>query len=338
MWFMTAGKAKTSDVYYIVVLKNGKARTYRIYDDDTTLGKVSKMSNGEAIRFAKQQDKKYFDASVKELKLAKNRNGHDGFNADFQDEINIPSYNTLAKNDNLVGLAIDSDYYDKFDEPLHVIFNKNGQMTSSNKGTTIPNDVYVDHATIPVSTDENQQNMVIQNRVYDAVIDQAEDSSYHAPEAVTVKATSKTDDSGNDIVSQKVTIRYTDNLDSDKIADNFLSMAEKSPSMMKQLYDGQKKFFDVNHGEGAETATTAQAGDAQKAYQNTVDKMFTKKFCASLTKGVFGNHQEDYTLHLEEPTEFDIYDANFIGYYRGKGNGYLVTKAQNDKQTAVFAK
>ena len=67
VWFMTAGKVKISDFYYIVVLKNGKARTYRIYDDDTTLGKVSKMSNGEAIRYAKQQDKKYFNASVKDL-------------------------------------------------------------------------------------------------------------------------------------------------------------------------------------------------------------------------------------------------------------------------------
>lgn len=64
---MTAGKVKTSDFYYIVVLKNGKARTYRIYDDDTTLGKVSKISNSEAIRYAKQQDKKYFNASVKDL-------------------------------------------------------------------------------------------------------------------------------------------------------------------------------------------------------------------------------------------------------------------------------
>ena len=108
--------------------------------------------------------------------------------------------------------------------------------------------------------------------------------------------------------------------------------------MMKQLYDGQNKFFDVNHSEGAETATTGQAEDAQKDYQNTINKLFTKKFCALLIEGVFGNHQEDYTLHLEEPTEFDIYNASFIGYYRGKGNGYLVTKLQNYKQTAVFAK
>ena len=63
-----------------------------------------------------------------------------------------------------------------------------------------------------------------------------------------------------------------------------------------------------------------------------------RRSSASLTEGVFGNHQEDYTLRLEETTEFDIYDASFIGYYCGKGNGYLVTKAQNYKQTAIFAK
>ena len=78
--------------------------------------------------------------------------------------------------------------------------------------------------------------------------------------------------------------------------------------------------------------------DANSAFENDVNKLFTKKFCSSLTKDVFGNYQEKYTLNLEEPADFDIYDARFIGYYRGSGNGYLVTKAQNDKQTAVFAK
>ncbi len=49
--------------------------------------------------------------------------------------------------------------------------------------------------------------MVIQNRVYDAIIDHADESGYHAPEAV-VKATSKTDDPGNDIVSQSYYLLY----------------------------------------------------------------------------------------------------------------------------------
>ena len=159
--------------------------------------------------------------------MAKENKGHDGFNADFQNAVNMPSYTTLAKNENLIGLATDSDYVDDNDNTLHVTFNKDGKMTSSKKGITIPNDVYADHASIPSSTDDQSRNMVIQNRVSDAIIDHADESGYHAPEAVAVK-----------------------------IADNFLSIAEKNPSMMKQLYDGQNKFFDFNHGEGAETATT----------------------------------------------------------------------------------
>lgn len=147
--------------------------------------------------------------------MAKENKGHDGFNADFQNAVNMPSYTTLPKNEKLIGLAIHSDYVDDNDNTLHLTFNKDGKMTSSKKGTTIPNDVYADHASIPSSTDDQSRNMIIQNRVYDVIIDHADESGYHAPEAVAVKATSKTDDSGNDIVSQKFTIRYTNNLDSE---------------------------------------------------------------------------------------------------------------------------
>lgn len=335
VWFMSTGKAKTSSIYYIIVLKNGKARTYRMYDDDTTLGKVSKMSNGEAIRFAKKQDKKYFEKSADEVNLAKDGNGHYGFNADFKSGMNVLSFLMLKKDDKCVGAAINSGYRDDQDNPLYVTFNPDGKMTSSRKGIKIPNSTYTENAEIPTSTDKDNKNYVISNRIYDALIDHIHESSYHSPEAVTVKAKTKTDDSGNDIVEQKATVQFTNNFDSDQLADNFLSLAEKNPSMMKRLYDGKKKMYDINM---SEAGAGNQYDAANSSYKNDVNKLFSKKFCYSLTKGIFGNYQEDYTINLEEPADFDIYDARFIGYYRGSGNGYLVTKAQNDKQTAVFAK
>lgn len=335
VWFMTTGKAKTSNVYYIVVLKNGKSRTYRVYDDNTTLGKISKMSNGEVIRYAKQQDKKYFEASAKEAALANDRDVHDGFNADFKPAITLPSFVTLSKDNKLIGTGIDSGYRDDDNNILYVTFNPAGKMTSSAKGLRLPSDVTTDNIELPTSTDTNGENKEIINRVYDGLIDHIHQGRYHAPQSVAVKAKTRTDDSGNDIVEQKVTIQYTNNVDSDQIADNFLAMAEKNSSIMKQLYNGRKKIDEAGKDDNS---TAGQMEDANSAFENDVNKLFTKKFCSSLTKDVFGNYQEKYTLNLEEPADFDIYDARFIGYYRGSGNGYLVTKAQNDKQTAVFAK
>lgn len=335
VWFMTTGKAKTSNVYYIVVLKNGKSRTYRVYDDNTTLGKISKMSNGEVIRYAKQQDKKYFEVSDKEAALANDRDVHDGFNADFKPAITLPSFVTLSKDNKLIGTGIDSGYRDDDNNILYVTFNPAGKMTSSAKGLRLPSDVTTDNIELPTSTDMNGENKEIINRVYDGLIDHIHQGRYHAPQSVAVKAKTRTDDSGNDIVEQKVTIQYTNNVDSDQIADNFLAMAEKNPSIMKQLYNGRKKIDEAGKNDNS---TAGQMEDANSAFENDVNKLFTKKFCSSLTKDVFGNYQEKYTLNLEEPADFDIYDARFIGYYRGSGNGYLVTKAQNDKQTAVFAK
>lgn len=96
VWYMSTGQAKDSNVYYIIILKNGKARTYCTYDDDTTLGKISKMSDSQVIRFARAQDKKYFDVSAKEASIAMN-NQHYGFNNDLEAAITMPQFSLLKR-------------------------------------------------------------------------------------------------------------------------------------------------------------------------------------------------------------------------------------------------
>lgn len=333
VWYMATGQAKDSNVYYIIVLKNGKARTYRMYDDDTTLGKVSKMSNSQAIRYAKDQDKKYFDVSAKEASMAMD-DEHNGFNADFQSAITMPEFSMLTKDGKATGLAIKTNNEDTTEGTKYVTFNADGKMTSSAKGTAqLPDGVAMsDPMDIPASTDNNDSNKAIIKKVYGGVIDHIKKTSYQAPEAMKVKATSKTDDSGNDIISQEATIQYTSGVDGDAVKDNFLDMAENDPSMVKRLYQLAKTYYDAEH------VTNEKVDATFAAYKDGVDKMFTKRFCYDLTKDVFSNEQEEYTMTLKEPLGFDIYNAHFIGYYRGAHNGYLVTKAQNDKQDAIFAK
>lgn len=337
VWLMSTGQAKDSDVYYIIVLQNGKARTYRTYDDDTTLGKLSKMSDRQTISYAKKQDKKYFEASAKEAKLAKN-NEHDGFNADLKSSINLPSYYKLVKDNKIIGTALDTGKVNDQDDPYLVTFNSQGKRTSSKDGVTeLPNDVTKQYESVPESTDQNGSNHQILDNAYNGLIEHINETHYAAPKAVKVKATSKTDDSGNNIVSQRATVQYTSSTDSDEITSNFLSMAEKDPSIMKKLYDLQKGYEKAE--ENYDTGDGAQLQkDAETASREGFAKMFDKNFCYKLTKGVFGNYTEDYTINLDSTVDFDIYDAHYIGYFRGSKNGYLVTKAQNDKQTAVFAK
>lgn len=335
VWFMSTGKAKDSSVYYIIILRNGKAETYRTYDDNTTLGKISKMNNSEIINYAKEQDKKYFNASVKETTLGK-RNKHAGFNADFKSPIWMPEYFVLKKDDKLIGIAINA--YKNSQLPAYVIFNADGKVTSDKNGTTqIPKGATITSVRLPTSTNKSENNMVLRDRLYDSLITHIKETDYVPPKPVKVKATSKTDDSGNNIVKQKVTIQYTESLKTTWIERNFLAIAKNNPPMMKQLYHLEQTKVEAA-AESRTSSDSKKTDDARKMYLDGVNKMFTKKVCYDLMNNVFGNYQEEYTLHLEEPTEFSIYDNRFIGYFRGSSNGYLVTKAQNDKQTAVFAK
>lgn len=334
VWYMTTGQAKDSSVYYIIVLKNGKARTYRVYDDDTTLGKVSKMNDSQAIRYAKIQDKKYFDASSKEASLVVN-DEHAGFNNDFEESyINMPKLSLLKKDDKVMGLAIPIQ-----DESgmSYVTFNANGKMTSGIKGVKqLPEDVSMTESiSFPDSTDKDNSNKAITKKIYNGVAEHAKNTNYQAPEAMKVKASSKTDDSGNNIISQTATIQYTSSVDGSGVTDNFLKLAQGNPAMIARIYQLDKADYEA---ENSEDPSTSKVDSAVATFNTGVDKMFTKKFCYDLTKGVFSNDQEEYTMNLKETTGFDIYDAHFIGYYRGTHNGYLVTKAQNDKQDAVFAK
>ncbi|WP_295745529.1 hypothetical protein [uncultured Limosilactobacillus sp.] len=336
VWFMSTGQSKNSDVYYIIVLKNGKARTYRTYDNDTTLGKVSKMSDHEAIAYAKKQDKKYFDASAKEVNLAIHGD-HDGFNADIEDGLSMPRYSLLERDNKLAGLGIKTGRQNSDNQDYIVTFNKDGHLTSSEKGTTQLNpELRVEHAAFPENLDLQNNDQTLKKKLYAGLKQNVENASYKAPEPMKVRTKTKTDDSGNEIVNQKVTIQYTDNFDSSLVQDNFLALAKKDPSMMKQLYGWQKTFEDLHDDMGPNY--NERYDRAQSDYNNGINKIMSKKFCKELTDGVFGNYQEEYTLNLENPADFDIYDSHFIGYFRGSKNGYLVTKAQTKKQTAVFAR
>lgn len=54
------------DIHFV---KNGKIKTYRVYEDDDSeynenaisIGDATKMSNSELLKYAQKRDKKYFD-------------------------------------------------------------------------------------------------------------------------------------------------------------------------------------------------------------------------------------------------------------------------------------
>lgn len=54
------------------------------------------MSDSQVIRFAKAQDKKYFDVSAKEASIAMN-NQHYGFNNDLEAAITMPQFSLLKR-------------------------------------------------------------------------------------------------------------------------------------------------------------------------------------------------------------------------------------------------
>lgn len=236
----------------------------------------------------------------------------------------------------MTGLAIPVENQDT-GGTNNVTFNADGKMTSSAKGVEqLPEGVYTgDRTSLPDSSNQDGTNKAILKKVYGGVVDHIKKTNYQAPEAMKVKSTSRTDDSGNNIISQKATIQYTSGVDGSVVAENFLDMAQNDPTMVKHLYQLAKANYEAENADGA---TGSQIDDANETFRAGVDKMFTKKFCDDLMKNVFSNDQEEYTMNLNEPVGFDIYDAHFIGYYRGAHNGYLVTKAQNDKQDAIFAK
>ncbi|WP_102279137.1 hypothetical protein [[Lactobacillus] timonensis] len=355
VWFMSTGKAKKSDVYYIIVLKNGKARTYRTYDDDTNLGKLSKMSDHQAIAYAKQQDRKYFDASLKEAKL--NHKGkvdhqypaddYTGFNNDFAglSVTSLPDFKFLASANNdsqqkLVGTVLDTGDYDDDDNPYMVAFNNDGKLLTSIDGSTkLPKGTQIADQTpkaIPMSTDKASENNVILDRFYKALYRRIDNTSYAAPKPMKVKVKSKTDDSGNDIVSQKATVQYTQNFDEYQLKYNFIDLAGHDPAIMRQLGQAAEKI--VKAQENYNDDGSAPEDKASAEYAQVASRIFTDKVCYKLTKDMFTNEQIKYTMTLKEPASFDIYKSHFIGYNCGAKNGYLVTKAQNDNQTAVFAK
>lgn len=132
-----------------------------------------------------------------------------------------------------------------------------------------------------------------------------------------------TDDTGNNVVSQKVSYKSIDTFyDSDTIDENVTTL----PQAKKEKIE---KFWEQNYNKGKNQSSSQ--------FVENFNNAFDSSYYRHVTKGIFGpNTFKDY-MTLNNTTSQTIYDSKFIGYQCGDDN-YLLTKAQNDNQKAVFSK
>lgn len=171
-------------------------------------------------------------------------------------------------------------------------------------------------------TEDNLFNHSRQQR-FSALLDNMKNVKYLAPKWQTMRIKNSTDDTGNNVVSQKVSYKSIDTFyDSDTIDENVTTL----PQAKKEKIE---KFWEQNYNKGKNQSSSQ--------FVENFNNAFDSSYYRHVTKGIFGpNTFKDY-MTLNNTTSQTIYDSKFIGYQCGDDN-YLLTKAQNDNQKAVFSK
>lgn len=329
VWLSTEkGKGKNAIVDYIDITKNGKFIQYQIFDNNITLGKVSKMSNSQLIKLGKEQDKKYFDESINEVRALRDGKGQIGLQNDLMGDKGL-------KNDLNEGAAI---YYTGDDDGRIGQIISPSQYNENNFKFYSESDLidqYYDGAQLIYSPDNSNYcladdiNSKLKERRYNALINNMKGVNYLAPKWQKIKVQNTTDDSGNEVVSQKITYNSIDEFnDADTIDKNVMKLSQNQRQQIKSLYNDNKD------------ATTIDGSLPRKEYSSALKKaenVFDESYYKTITKDIFKPQTFKDDMTLSNPTSQTIYNQKYVGYQIGDDN-YLLTKAQNNKQKAVFAK
>lgn len=322
IWYTThSGKGKDSIIDSVDVTKGNKMIEYQIFDDDVTLGKLSKMSNREVINMAKKQDRKYFDESINEVKALRDHKDQIGLNDDLMSDDDLKG--DLNWGPYLYFLVSDRDSDNhKWSDPEWITseqYNNNNSSKMRQKWTEgqMPNSLIQSNGENGYDRIDNLVKQMRNDR-FNALIVNMKSVKYLSPKWQKITITSNTDDTGNKVVSEKIKYKYIDEFN---YAGTVNQNAQKLSESKKQ------EILDIVGGNQRDT-------DSQL---NACKKAFDSSYYHQITKNVFKPHavSSDFTIYT--PTSQTIYDSRFIGYSFGNGSYYL-TKAQNDNQKAVFSK
>lgn len=342
---------KDSVVTAIDTLVNGKLRTYQIFDNDITLGKVSKMSDAATIKLAKAQDKKYATTGAESeirswLKTEAEDNGDDfvqvGQERDFDDD----ARDVAVGNSNIY-----FDYVDRTSPSGRA--NLYGMTEQVDKiGQFYPaylqdknNDQDVSLRDLSIASVKGGETNGVDLNYGKALLNSIKKTPYQAPKAQTIKVENFTDASGNKLVRQDVTVKHIDFFaKSDVVSKNFYELTKTNPDKFKELvelrgveadWESAKSSVEDDPDSDANPNQYVTAVNARKTLYNAL----IKPNYSALVKGVYGYHQWEATNMLSDIVSQQIYKERYIGYKGGSGVvTNLVTKAQTKDQKAVFAK
>lgn len=339
VWLVTDdGLKKDGIIDYIDVVKNGKFIEYQVFDDNITLGKVSKMSNSELISLGKKQDRKYFDESANEVRALRDGKPQIGLqndltsNKDLKNDLNdgawlvatghggenAPTYTKMISLDQYddaahrVGQSQLKSGIALHNGPVVVKLTEGDILDRVNPGDSESAAYNRKMASIKKMRDE------VRDARYNTLIENMKGVKYLAPKWQTLQFKNTTDDSGNKITSQRVKYKSIDEFNDADVMDqnvNNLSDSQKS-KVLKAI-----------------TSVVGRNGDV-----DAIRSAFDKSYYKVVTKDIFKpNTFSDY-IDLYNPIHQKIYDSTYIGYETDVDGVYMVTKAQNDSQRAIFAK
>lgn len=331
VWLYSEGQAKDSYVDDIYVVKNGKMIQYQLFDDDMTLGKLSKMNDKQLISLGKKQDRKYFDESINEVKSLRDNGSNSKYQLGLQNDL----FGSKALK---VQLAFGPKFYywgtnmmPGKEGPIqnikfypHSIRVEGDYMTAGINEDQIASGSLAKH----IENEKSNEDQVTEenNRMKDKVrtmrlnslIKNMENVKYLAPKYQTCPISSKTDDTGNDVVSQKINYKSIDEFDEDAYAKDAYKAVNKAALAS----------FISNRSKASEDHKAFNADKYTK-------QILTPEYFDQATKNIFHPNLIDNYMELQEATSFKIYDHKMIGYYVDDGN-CLTTVAQNNKQKAVM--
>ncbi len=335
VWETADGYSKDSIVDKIIVFRNGVGSTYRMNDNNITLGKLSSMNDNQIIDLAKNQDKKSLEYVPKNIKNA--LNGKDGIGQyDWSSIVTktIPYIAYVYKGDS-TETPTDAEL-----STMKFLNNKGFKKYDSIEQRNESENSEVRYSVSDREMSAFYYNRDTQNKQFveywNAIKKHAENTKYKEPTKFKLKKTSNTDETGNHITDQKITIDVNKNIDSDFLDSQnakFYKMVKNDPILNKKLMDRNKQLIKLSFA-GTDYESDLRREEAKK---ENVGKLFSDKFVKDLTDGVIVHDYSEYEYHIVQTTAFDIYKARYIGYERSNGE-YLVTKAQNKTQKAVFSK
>jgi uncharacterized protein YceK len=331
VWFEVNGVAKDAVVSGIKVLHNGKMQAYQIFDNNVTLGKLSKMSDAAVIKLAKQQDKKYATTGAQSevQNWLKGNDSQIGQEADFDDDVKEAASGRaeVCYSFKSVGTAdSDSEFPSSYTITALNIY-KNPDTSSEDRSTVhlyeFAPEGTADTEGGPDGNDMNYGKALLKN---------ISAAKYKSPVARSIKVKNATDASGNKITKQQVTYQSIDYFDGSVLEDNAYKLASQNKT----------EFLNM-------VSTSANLSNAQNDADTSLIKKWSPKLVPQyeklikpnydkLMKNVYGYHYWNRDITLSSTISQQIYKHRYIRYYLSDHSTYLVTKAQTSSQKAVLAK